>query len=92
MAQVLFYLNVLCVIGMLVIPATSPSKGDAVLGWFTQLIAAVWFSYVRDEYFPSWGEPRWHSGIVWPLASWAFLIIGFVVAIRKPRKRNTTVA
>lgn len=92
MAQVLFSLNILCTIGMLVVPITSAARGSAVYGWLSQLGGSAGFSILIGEYFPSWEEPQWHSGIIWALASWALFITGFIVAIRKPRKRNTTVA
>lgn len=92
MAQVLFYLSVVSVVGMLIAPLASQTRGHAVWSWFINFWAAGGFIYTLNAKYPSWEEPDWHSGVVWPLIGWTLFIIGFVVAIRKPRKRNTTVA
>lgn len=92
MAQVLFSLSVLCVIGMLFMPASSSTRGKAIYGWLTQLGGAAGFTMLLEAKFPAWEEPQWHAGILWSLASWTLFIAGFIVAIRKPRKRDDVVA
>jgi hypothetical protein len=92
MVQVLFVLNVLAVIGTLLIPLSSSTRGRAVWGWLGSLVAAVVLLSLIEAYYPSWVEPHWHAGIIWSLTSWALLIVGLIVAVRKPRKHNTPVA
>jgi hypothetical protein len=92
MAQVLFCLVILMNIGTLLIPLTSPTRGHAVWGWLVNALAAGALSGLIAECYPSWEEPQWHRGNPWILAAWLLLIIGFIVAIRKPRKRNASVA
>ncbi len=92
MADLLFWLAILSAVGMLVIPLSHPSRGAAVFGWFIQWLAAGVFKGLRREYFPSWQEPEWSYGLVWVLATWLFFIVGFIIAIRKPRKRDIIVA
>lgn len=88
MVHVLFVLNVLATVGTLLLPIASPTRGRAVWSWLTNLLAGGAISLVIDEHYPSWEEPAWHTGTIWALIAWAFLIVGFIVAVRKPRKNS----
>jgi hypothetical protein len=92
MPQVLFYLNILAVIGTLVMPLTAPTRGRALYDWFVQLLAASMLSYLIETYYPSWEEPHWHTGIVWAIIAWMLVTLGLAIAINKPRKRTAPVA
>jgi hypothetical protein len=92
MATAIFGLVILSEIGILLIPLTSQTRGRAVWGWLVNTLTAGALSGFITEYFPSWKEPQWHTGWTWALIAWALFIFGFIVAIRKPRKRNVHVA
>lgn len=92
MVQVLFGLSILTNIGMLLLPISSVSRGKAVWSWASNWFAGGAIVFLIEERYPSWKEPQWHSGIIWFLVSWALFITGFVVAVRKPRKRDVPAA
>lgn len=92
MAQVLFCLIVLFEVGMVLIPLTSATRGRAVWGWFSNFLGIGALSHLIEMNYPSWAEPRWHQGNLWALIAWLLFIVGFIVAICKPLKRNLPVA
>lgn len=92
MAQLLFCLSILATIGTLLLPTMAASRGQAVWSWVSNLLAGGAIDLLIKEYYPSWVEPQWRSGIVWSLIAWTFLIGGLFIALRKPRKRNLPVA
>ena len=92
LADVLFWLTVVSTIAMLALPPLRKTRGEAVVTYFSQLGGAVAFTLFRTQLFPSWDKPDWSNGLVWSLASWTFLVLGFIFAIRKPRKQRNTVA
>jgi hypothetical protein len=92
MPDILFWLSMLSTVGMVVIPLSHKTKGAAVWGWLTQLLASGMFTAIRMQLYPDWQKPEWSMTLIWALISWAILIIGFVIAIRKPRKKRNPVA
>jgi hypothetical protein len=92
MAQVLFWLGVVSEVGVLLLPVIAHNKGSALFGWLGNFFGAGVFTYARYDRYPSWAEPQWHNSNAWALIAWSLFIIGFIVAIRKPWKRNIHVA
>lgn len=92
MVQILFGLSVLAAVGMLLLPISSASRGRAVWSWAICLLVGGMIGLVIYVRYPSWVEPQWHSGIVWFLIAWTLVIVGFIVAVRKPLKRNVPAA
>ena len=92
MADVLFWLSIVSAVGMVLIPLSYKTRGRAALGWFFQWFAAGYFAYAYTSWFPEWVKPDWANGWVWAVLTWLFFIVGFIIAIRKPRKQPTPVA
>ena len=92
MATLLFCLQIIATIGLVFIPLTNKTRGMAVLGWFGEWFAIGGFKYCRTEWFPQWQQPAWSTSPIWMFVTLTLIVLGLIIALMKPRKRNTKVA
>lgn len=88
MAQAIFWFGVINVFMMVGFPLTDETRLKAVFGWLGGLCGASLCQILLSEQFPSFDEPAWTRSLWWWAVSWIVCITGFIVAIRKPRKRD----
>ncbi len=87
-----FIVYLINVVAAVVVPARMKGREAAIVSWlFMLLIVALFPLYLRVNY-PQWEGPGWYSHSAWMIVPCVMLAIGFIIAIRRPRKRDLPVA
>jgi hypothetical protein len=87
MPDVLFTLIVLTMVGTLLCPLVFTTRGRAIWGWVSNFMTGGMIRLLIQEHYPAWAEPAWYTGLAGATLAWMFVIVGLVIALRRPRKR-----
>ena len=90
MSEVLFAMVILGYAMMLIGPLASKSLGKALYMWFSGFmgVGACMYFATHNPFSPAWQAPGWYSNNTVAIISWSIVVVGLIVAIRKPRKKT----
>jgi hypothetical protein len=93
-ATVLFWWGVINYPGMVLLPLVNDkTRGRALLSYISAMIGGVGMSAIAlHEWFPQFQPPSWTDTWGWVVFGWLCVIIGIVVVIKKPTKKQLNAA
>jgi len=90
MAIVLFWWGVINYPGMVILPlVVSKTRGQALLTYLSAMIGGGGMSALAiKRWYPQFQPPCWADSWGWTIFGWLCVIIGIVVVVKKPIKKQ----